>query len=178
VEALGYGGTLRREGDGVACAIGSLYGGVPRTVVVALEFPPAMAGTRGMIGARVVGVDTATGGTVADSGAVAFVHEVVPDAHPSPEVVLTVTRQWLWWLTAEASRLNDLGDLPMVRALLDDSLPRLRAYVRSTPEAQMMVLEAEHELRRATDRMDARARKEMYVSSRKPMRGERELREW
>jgi Ca-activated chloride channel family protein len=178
VAALGCGASLRRQGDTVSCAVGSLYGGVARTLVFALDFPAAMAGTRGTIAVRVTGVDTTTGSTVMESEAVAYAYSVGADDHLPHDVVAAVTRQWVLWLTAEAACLNDLGDLVRVRALVEETLPRLHAYARSAAGALMIVHDAERALWRAAERMDSRSRKEMYVASRKPTRGERELREW
>lgn len=176
ITPVAYGAPLRHDPAGVACTVGSLYGGTSRTLVFALDFPAALAGTAGEVTLRLQGRDTTSGVPWTVAASVAYRHDSIGSEMAAPADVVTITRRWLQWLMAEGARLNDLGDRRRVKVLLEEQLALVEAYARSVPEAKYLVWEQRERLWSATEWMDARTRKELYISSHKPMRGERDLR--
>ena len=176
VTPVAYGAPLRQDPAGVACTVGSLYGGTSRTLVFGLDFPSALAGTAGAVSLRLQGRESTSGVTWTVAAEVTYRCDDSGNAQATPADVVTVTRQWLQWLTAEGARLNDLGDLQRVRKLLEVQLPVLEAYARPVPEANHLLTQQRERLWSTAEWIEAKTLKELYISSRKPMRGERDLR--
>jgi len=175
VQPLG-GTTGRVAGALQLVSIGSLYAGVARKVVIALDVPPRMEGSSQAL-------HVALSGTLAESGESltvgASIHLSWTDASPvviAPADLLLVQQHTSAWLERTCADLNERGDFEQVQRLRRRYVPRMRAYARDDVQAQAEVARVEDVLSQAAAEMSPMARKEMYVRSVKAPRGERDLR--
>ena len=157
-------------------SIGSLYAGVERKVVVALDVPPRMEGSSQVL-------HIALTGTLAESGEPLTVGESVglrwSDSLAiviAPADLLLVEQHTAAWLERTCADLNERGDFGQVQRLRRRFIPRMRAYARDDVHAQAEVARVEAQLAAAEVDMAPMVRKEMYVRSVKAPRGERDLR--
>ncbi|MBM3988731.1 MAG: VWA domain-containing protein [Planctomycetes bacterium] len=157
-------------------SIGSLYAGVERKVVVALDVPPRMEGSSQVL-------HIALTGTLAESGEPLTVGESVglrwSDSLAiviAPADLLLVEQHTAAWLERTCADLNERGDFGQVQRLRRRFVPRMRAYARDDEHALAEVARVEAQLAAAEVDMAPMVRKEMYVRSVKAPRGERDLR--
>lgn len=169
------GAQSRRSGRKQCLRVGAAYRGQTRTIVVAVDAPARGDGFEAEVQATLAGRD-ATGAPLLLEAVARLAWGEARGLVASEADALLVAQHMSAWLRQQALNHNESGNYHAVRRLSAEHLRRLREQVAHAPSALSTVEMLADALMVAERGMDAGVRKQAYVTSRKQLYQERDLR--
>ena len=171
-----FAATSRQTAHTHHISLGSLYAGLRRTVVCALQLPELAEGTELRLPIMVSGVHVATGMRFHQECQVHLTVSSTQMGEISAADAVIVTQQAACWLGRAAAMRNEAGDYAEVRRMRRHMATEMENYTAHSPQAARIwqVMDAEVSLAEAP--LDPMTQKEMYIRSLKGQRQERDLR--